>query len=62
MEIMMLIDYMQLTMLFKEGKWKLLVNYQVTTHQILECFQVRENMSPLYFNINVYTLSVIKTA
>ena len=32
--------------LFLKLKWNFLVNYQVTTHQILELFPVRQKMSP----------------
>ena len=46
--------------LFLKVKRNFLVNYQVTTHQILELFPVHQKMSPLNLQNNVYTLSIAK--
>ena len=38
-----------------------LLKYQVKTHQILECYQVYQNMSQLNFHISVYTFTITNT-
>ena len=53
-----LIDSMQRTTTIWKNKWKLLVNYEVTTHQILECFPVLQKTSSLNYQVNVYTFSI----
>ena len=46
--------------MFSKGTWNFLVNWQVTTHRILEFFPVHQKMSPLNLQNNVYTFSIAK--
>ena len=45
---------------YLKGKWNLLVNEEVMIPQILECFPVLQNTSPINLHINVYTFSIKK--
>ena len=43
-----------------KGEIELMVNWQVTIPQILGCFPLLQNMSPLNLQIKVYIFSIIK--
>ena len=59
MEIILFTGLMILKKIIRRNKWNFLVNYQVTTHKILECFPVHQNIFPLILHNNVYKLSII---